>query len=77
MLMRGKGIGHVTRSSGKLIHFHQHVKTLCADSEGKKGDSLLIMLGDPELEEKSDGTEWGEGGLSSPSLSPSLPPSWP
>lgn len=74
MLMRAKGIWHVTGSSGKLIHFHQHVKTVCGDSEGKKGDGLLIMLGGPELEEKSEGTEWGERGLSFSSLSPSLPP---
>lgn len=74
MLMRAKGIGHVTGSSGKLIRFHQHVKTVCGDSEGKKGDGLLIMLGGPELEEKSEGTEWGERGLLLPL---SLPPSWP
>jgi len=39
---------------------------------GRKGTALLIMLGDPELEEKSEGTEWGEGGLSSSSLPSSL-----
>lgn len=39
---------------------------------GRKGDSLLIILGDPELEEKAEETEQGEGGLSSSSLS--LPP---
>lgn len=76
MLMRGKGIGHVTRSRGKLIHFHQHVKTIRADSEGKKGDSLLVMFREI-LNWKRNLT-----GLSGekevfpppPSLPPSLPP---
>lgn len=69
MLMRTKGIRHVTRSSNKLVHFHQQLKTLCGDSEGKKGDGLLITLGDPGLEQKFEEIEWEEGGLFSSSLS--------